>query len=79
MIGSRWVVCNKGIAEQPNIRARWVAQECRTMGGADKLRHEFYCGTQGLAVGRGVVSHAECLPPSEDPVLAVFDVRRAFF
>ena len=48
-------------------------------GGADELRHELYCGTPDLSVVKGVVSNAACLPPSEDPVLAVFDVRRAFF
>ena len=34
----RWVVTNKGTAEEPNVRARWVAQKFVWMDGPDSRR-----------------------------------------
>ena len=39
VIGTRWVVTNKGTAEEPNVRARWVAQEFKGMDGRDSEHH----------------------------------------
>ena len=45
IIGSRWVNCNKGDAEQPDVRCRLVGQEInRGVGGSD----DFYAATPPL-------------------------------
>ena len=52
VIGTKWVVVNKGKALNPRIKARLVAKEFRTKDGADEL----FSGTPGLAGVRFVLS-----------------------
>ena len=79
MIRSRWVVTNKGSDDHPNVRARWVAQEFKSMDGPDHGKH--YAATPGLDLVKGVLGHAASLRsrPGTDVVVAVVDVRRAYF
>ena len=49
IIGSRWVNCNKGDQENPDVRCRLVAQEVNTgSGGCD----DFYAATPPLEAKR---------------------------
>ena len=73
---TRWVTVNKGTDEALQLRARWVAQEFRGRCGD---MHEFFSGTPNLALVKAVIAHAARLAESEDVVVAVFDVRRAYF
>ena len=66
----------KGSDDAPQIRARWVAQEFRGRCG-DK--HEYFSETPDLASVKAVIAHAARRAESEDTVVAVFDVRRAYF
>ena len=77
VIRSRWVVTNKGSEDHPNVRARWVAQEFKSMDGPDHGRH--YAGTPGLDMVKGVLGHAASMMDHSDVVVAVVDVRRAYF
>ena len=76
VIRTRWVTVNKGSDDVPQIRARWAAQEFRGRCG-DK--HEYFSETPDLALVKAVIPHAALLAKSEDLVVAVFDVRRAYF
>ena len=76
VIRTRWVTVNKGSDDAPQIRARWAAQEFRGRCG-DK--HEYFSETPDLALVKAVIPHAALLAKSEDLVVAVFDVRRAYF
>ena len=67
---------NKGSDDNPQIRARWVAQEFRGRCG-DK--HEYFSETPDLALVKAVIAHATRWAEHEDVVVAVFDVRRAYF
>ena len=60
----KWVTVNKGSDDVHQIRARWVAQEFRGRCG-DKHEH--------------LIAHAARWAEQEDVVVAVFDVRRAYF
>ena len=51
----------------------WVAQESR----GDK--HEYFSETPDLALVKAVIAHAARRAVSEDVVVAVFDVQRAYF
>ena len=73
---SRWVTVNKGSDDAPQSRARWVAQEFRGRCG-DK--HEYFSETPDLTSVKAVIAHAARRAESEDIVVAVFDVRRAYF
>ena len=75
VIRTRWVTVNKGSVDAPQLRARWVAQEFRGRCG-DK--HEYF-STPDLALVKPVIAHAARLAGSEDIVVPVFDVRRAYF
>ena len=66
----------QGSDDAPQLRARWVAQEFRGRCG-DK--HEYFSGTLDLALVKAVIAHAPRRAESEDIVVAVFDVRRAYF
>ena len=68
VIKTKWAVTNKGTPEKPNVRARWVAQEYKRMDGPDC---EHCAPTPGLDLVKGVLS--------KDHVVAVVDVRRAYF
>ena len=63
-------------ATAPQLRAGWVAQEFRGRCG-DK--HEYFSETPDLALVKAVIAHAARLAEGEDIVVAVFDVRRAYF
>ena len=76
MIRTRWVTLNKGSDDAPQLRARWVAQEFRGRCG-DK--HEYISENPDLALVKAVIAHAARWAESEDIVVAVFDVRRAYF
>ena len=67
---------NKGSDDAPQLRARWVAPEFRGRCG-DK--HEYFSETLDLALVKAVIAHAARQAESEDIVVAVFDVRRAYF
>ena len=69
VIRTKWVVTNKGTPEKPNVRAGWVAQEYKWMDGPDC---EHYAPTPGLDL-------AAAAGKSNDHVVAVVDVRRAYF
>ena len=60
----------------PQLRARWVAQEFRGRCG-DK--HEYFSETPDLALVKAVITHAARRAEGEDIVVAMFDVRRAYF
>ena len=66
---------NKGSDDAPQLRAWWVAQEFRGRCG-DK--HEYFSETPDLTSIKAVIAHAPRRAQSEDIVVAVFDVRRAY-
>ena len=66
----------QGSDDAPQSRAGWVAQEFRGRCG-DK--HEYFSETPDLALVKAVIAHAARRAESEDIVVAVFDVRRAYF
>ena len=76
VIRTRWVTVNKVSDDAPQLRARWVDQEFRGRCG-DK--HEHFSETPDLALVKAVIPHAARRAESEDLVVAVFDVRRAYF
>ena len=76
VIRTRWVTFNKGSDDAPQLRAWWVAQEFLGRCG-DK--HEYFSEAPDLALVKAVIAHAARLTESEDIVVAVFDVRRAYF
>ena len=76
VIRTRWVTADKGSDDTPQLRARWVAQKFRGRYG-DK--HEHFSETPDLALVKAVIAHAAWRAGSEDIVVAVFDVRRAYF
>ena len=76
VIRTRWVTVNKGTDDAPRLRAGWVAEEFRGRCG-DK--HEYFSETPDLALVKALIAHAARLAESEDIVVAVFDVRRAYF
>ena len=64
---------NRWLDDNPQMRARWVAQEFRGRCG-DK--HEYFSETPDLALVKSVIAHAARWAEHEDVVVAVFDVRR---
>ena len=72
---TRWVTVNEESDDAPQLRAGWVAKEFRGRCG-DK--HEYFSETPDLALVKAVIAHAARLA-GEDIVVAVFDVRRAYF
>ena len=76
VIRTRWVTVNKGSDDAHQTRARWVAQEFRG-GCGDKDKH--VSETPDLALVKAVIAHAARRAESEDVLVAVFDVRRAYF
>ena len=76
VIRTRWVTVNKGSDDAPQLHARWVAHELRGRCG-DK--HEYFSEAPDLALVKAVIAHAARRAESEDIVVAVFDVRRAYF
>ena len=79
VIRTKRVVTNKGTQEKPNVRGRWMdGPDCRGrwMDGSD-CKH--YAPTLGLELAKGVLSHAAAAGRKKDHVVAVVDVRRAYF
>ena len=76
VIRTRWVTVKKGSNDAPQLRAKWVAQEFHGRCG-DK--HEYFSETPDLALVKAVIAPAARRAESEDIVVAVFDVRRAYF
>ena len=76
VIRTRWVTVDKGSDDNPQIRARWVAQEFRGRCG-DK--HEYFSETPDLAMVKAVIAHAARWAEHEDVLVAVFDVLGAYF
>ena len=71
VIGTRWVSCNKGDADNPDIRCRLVCQEVNTYD-SDK----FFAATPPLEALRLIVSFA-----AEDQrrQISLVDISRAYF
>ena len=76
VIRTIWVTVKKGSDDAPQLRARWVAQE---FSGRCGDKHEYFSETPDLALVKAVIAHAARLAESEDIVVAVFDVQRAYF
>ena len=76
VIRTSWVTVNKRSSDAPHLRARRDAQEFRGRCG-DK--HEYFSETPDFASVKAVIAHAARRAESEDVVVAVFDVRRAYF
>ena len=72
VIGTRWVVVNKGNALQPRVKARLVAKEFRTKHGCDEL----FSGTPGLSGVRYVIS--DLATNNRGRIAMVADVKGAF-
>ena len=77
VIGSRWVITNKGTPEKPVAKARLVAQELAD----NTLRDELFAGTPNLTSVKYFLSrlctrsHVEF---KQDKVLMLLDVKSAF-
>ena len=74
VIRTSWVTVYKLSDDAP--RARWVAQEFRGRCGG---KHEYFSETPDLASVKAVIAHAARRAEGEDIVVAVLDVRRAYF
>ena len=72
-IKTGWAETNKGTEAEPNVRCRWVGKEYNT-----GPRPELFAPTPPLEGVKIVVSEAASSPHS-DTVVAVIDVRRAYF
>ena len=74
VVGSRWVVTNKGTLQHPRIKARLVAQEFATADG----KGELFAGTPGLCPLRCVVSNLATDNKDGAKKLMIMDVKSAF-
>lgn len=76
LIGSRWVLCNKGDVDSPKIRARWVATEVNT--GNDI---SFYAATPPLEAKRLLFSKYAHDRRRRGPRLQISlcDITKAYF
>ena len=72
VIRTRWVTVNKGSDDAPQLRARWVG----CPGVPWSLW--YFSETPDLSSVKAVIAHAALRAESEDTVVAVFDVRRAY-
>ena len=68
-----WAETDNGQPGKPNVRARWVAKECKT-----HARPEFYASTPPLEALKVVLSEA-FTGKRGGKVVALIDVRRACF
>ena len=77
-VGGRWVTHNKGDADQPKCRGRYVAQEVNKGGEADAA---FYAATPPLEAKRVLFSRfASERHHNKKPLkLHFLDVRKAYF
>ena len=78
IVGGRWVTHNKGDAENPRCRGRYVAQEVNTSGDADP---SFYAATPPLEAKRVLMSRwaSERKRHGRHLKLHLLDVRKAYF
>ena len=72
-IKTMWAETDKGQPGKPNVRARWVAKEYKT-----HARPELYTSTPQLEALKIVLSEI-ATGEREGKVLALVDVRRAYF
>ena len=72
-IKTGWAETDKGQPGKPNVRARWVAKEYKT-----HARPELYASTPPLEALKVVLSEI-ATNKREGKVLALVDVRRAYF
>ena len=74
-IRMRWVVCNKGDLENPDIRARLVACEVNTYN-----TDEFYAATPPLEAKKMLFSHFASQGRAGSPMQISFvDIKKAYF
>ena len=71
MVGTRWVLGNKGTAEAPRVKARLVCQEFATYRDMD-----LFSGTPGLAAVKFIL--AELAQNTADRCLMLLDITGAF-
>ena len=71
VVGTKWVLVNKGTRDQPKVKARLCAQEFAVRPDA-----ELFAGTPGLSGVRCLLSHFACGDAGMH--LAVADVKGAF-
>ena len=77
VIGSRWVIPNKGTPEKLVAKARLVAQEFAD----NTLRNELLAGTPNLTSVKYLLSRLctrSPVEPTQDKVLMLLDVKSAF-
>ena len=72
LVGTRWVITNKGTTLDPRVKARLVAKEFREKSGTDEL----FSGTPGLSGIRYVIS--ELATNNDGRIAMVADVKGAF-
>ena len=72
-IKTGWADTNKGSAESPNIRSRWVAKEFHTHD-----RPELFTPTSPREGVKLVISHSASTG-TRDSTLMVIEIRRAYF
>ena len=68
VIRARWVLSIRGSDDQPQLRARWVAQECRGRGGD---RYAYFSETLDLALVKAVIALVVQRADQRDKVGAV--------
>jgi hypothetical protein len=71
VVGTRWVSCNKGDAEHPEIRCRLVCQEVKTYNS-----EEFFAATPPIESLRLILSLAA---DDERRQVTLVDISRAYF
>ena len=78
VVRSRWVLCNKGDAANPNLRARLVACECNTSGTKEA---SFYASTPPLEAKKLLFRKYTDRPiVNGKPMrLSFVDIKKAYF
>ena len=71
VVGTKWVITNKGTADEPRVKARLVCQEFALDKSLD-----FFSGTPGLPAVKILLSDVACSPT--DKCLLLLDVTGAF-
>ena len=77
VIRTIWVVTNKGNTRETKCPGSMGLH--RSANGWTGLTVSIYAPTPGLDLVKGVLSHAAAAGKSKDHVVAVVDVRRAYF
>lgn len=78
MTGGRWINCNKGDNESPNIRSRYVAKEVNREGAPNA---DFYAATPPLEAKKLLSSKFSSTASIRDPKpkLMFIDIKTAYF